>query len=150
SLATKSGCLMDNEDAGRGVRPQPPEETVKPEIGPVQKVAGGVPAVVHAMRHVVGEAGPLRGARLPAPLKQFEGFDCPGCAWPDPDGHRSIAEFCENGAKAIAEEGTTERVGPEFFAAHTVAELSRQSDYWLGKQGRLTEPMFLAAGADRY
>src|SRR5262249_26438043 len=63
---------------------------------------------------------------------------------------RSVAEFCENGAKAIAEEGTTERVTPEFFAAHGVAELSRQSDFWLGKRGRLTHPMMLRAGATHY
>src|SRR5215831_20033637 len=145
---------MDRDDAAsdttRGVEAQPPDRLVTPALGKVQTVAGGAPAVVHALRHVVGEAGLVRGARLLGRMNQFDGFDCPGCAWPDPDRDRSFAEFCENGAKAIAEEGTTERVGPEFFAAHSVADLSRQSDHWLGKQGRLTHPMFLEAGAQHY
>ncbi len=83
-------------------------------------------------------------------LNQFDGYDCPGCAWPDPDAERAVAEFCENGAKAVAEEGTKERVGPEFFARHSVAELSERSDFWLGKQGRLTHPMILKKGATHY
>ena len=89
-------------------------------------------------------------ARLLRALNQFDGYDCPGCAWPDPDGDRSVFEFCENGAKAIAEEGTPLRVGPEFFARYSVAELSAQSDLWLGKQGRLTHPMVLKPGATHY
>src|SRR5262249_15657868 len=132
------------------VRAQPPEETVVPELGPVKQVAGGIPAVAEALRHVVGEAGLIRGARLMLELNQFDGYDCPGCAWPDPDRHRSIAEFCENGAKAMAEEGTTARVDPAFFAEYSVADLSKESDYWLGKRGRLTHPMILRAGATHY
>src|SRR5439155_25760602 len=81
---------------------------------------------------------------------QFEGYDCPGCAWPEPDGERGFFEFCENGAKAVAEEGTVQRVTPEFFARHSVAELAERSDYWLGKQGRLTQPMVLRPGASHY
>jgi anaerobic selenocysteine-containing dehydrogenase len=68
------------------------------------------------------------------------GFDCPGCAWPDPE-HTSSFEFCENGAKAAAFELTSRRVTRDFFAAHAVRELEQQSDYWLEEQGRLTEPM---------
>ncbi len=139
-----------DDDADRGVHTQPPENEPPPRVGAVKKVAGGVPAVTHALAHVFGEAGIVRGTRLMLHLNKYDGFDCPGCAWPDPDRHRSIAEFCENGAKAIAEEGTTERVGPEFFAQWTVAELSKQTDHWLGKRGRLTHPMVLRAGADRY
>ncbi|HKR02650.1 MAG TPA: FdhF/YdeP family oxidoreductase, partial [Pyrinomonadaceae bacterium] len=83
-------------------------------------------------------------------VNQKDGFDCPGCAWPEPDGERSHAEFCENGAKAVAEEATLARVTPEFFREWSVSELSRQSDFWLGKQGRLTHPMLLRAGGTHY
>src|SRR5438552_3373978 len=114
------------------------------------RVAGGLPAVISGMKHALGEAGLIRGARLLRALNQFDGYDCPGCAWPDPDGDRSVFEFCENGAKAIAEEGTPLRVGPEFFARYSVAELSARSDLWLGEQGRLTHPMVLKPGATHY
>ena len=87
-------------------------------------------------------------------LNQRDGFDCPGCAWPDPreaeGDKRKLAEFCENGAKAVAEEATTRRAGPEFFAAHPVAELAGKTDYWLGQQGRLTQPMILRDGDTHY
>src|SRR5262249_20238369 len=92
----------------------------------------------------------FRAGRLLLDLNQFQGFDCPGCAWPDPDRHRSFAEFCENGAKAIAEEGTRRRVDPEFFGRWTVEALSRRSDHWLGKQRRLTQPVVLRPGESHY
>src|ERR1700744_349046 len=111
---------MSHSETHEEARGQPPDDPVLPGIDPVKQVAGGVPAVVHALQHVVGKAGLVRGGRMLLRLNQFEGFDCPGCAWPHPDPDRSaVAEFCENGAKAVAEEGTTARVGPEFFAAHT-------------------------------
>ena len=69
----------------------------------------------------------------------------PGCAWPEPDRERSHFEFCENGAKHVADEATTKRVTPEFFQKWSVADLSLQSDHWLGAQGRLTHPMLLRA-----
>ena len=106
--------------------------------------------MIASIRHAAGGPGALRGAKLLRQLNQFEGYDCPGCAWPDPDDRRSTFEFCENGVKAIAEEGTTARATPELFARHSVAELSRQSDHWLGKQGRLTHPMVLRPGATHY
>jgi molybdopterin-dependent oxidoreductase alpha subunit len=134
----------------RQVRAQPPEDLVALEQVAPKTYAGGIPAVFHAIRHAISEAGPLRGPRLLLRVNQVHGFDCPGCAWPDPDHHRSSAEFCENGAKAVAEEGDAKRITAEFFARNPVAELSRRSDYWLGKQGRLTEPMLLKAGATHY
>ncbi len=129
---------------------QPPLEPKAPEVGPVQAVAGGIPAVMASLRHAWDELGAVRGTRLLLQVNQKDGFDCPGCAWPDPDTERSVAEFCENGAKAVAEEGTIARVTPEFFRQWSVAALSQQSDLWLGKQGRLTHPMVLREGASHY
>jgi molybdopterin-dependent oxidoreductase alpha subunit len=102
------------------------------------------------MEHVLGEAGVVKGIELLARVNQFEGFDCPGCAWPEPDDHRSFAEFCENGAKAIGEEADTGRVTPEFFREHSVSSLAEQTDHWLGKRGRFTQPMVLRPGATHY
>ena len=115
-----------------------------------QHHAAGAPAVASAMRHALTQMGPARAYKSLAELNQREGFDCPGCAWPDPEGHRHVAEFCENGAKAVAEEATTRRAGPSVFVSHTVEELAAHSDYFIGKLGRLTEPMRLAPGDDRY
>src|SRR5258708_2367658 len=94
--------------------------------------------------------GALRSVRLLGRLNQFDGFDCPSCAWPDPEGHRSMAEFCENGAKAVASEATTKLLGPEFFEKWSVSELGRQPDLWLNAQGRLVHPMILREGASHY
>ena len=112
--------------------------------------AAGVPAVMVSLRRAVEQMGVVRTARTLAKLNQRTGFDCPGCAWPETPGHRKHAEFCENGAKAVAEEATTRRVTPEFFARHSVAELLEQTEYWLGQQGRLTHPMVLRPGATHY
>lgn len=109
----------------------------------------GLPAVTHALQVALDQMGPLRTARTLGRVNQKHGFDCPGCAWPDPD-HRSPAEFCENGAKAVAEEATTRRVTPEFFAEHGLADLAERDDFWLGQQGRITHPMVLDEGATHY
>lgn len=96
------------------------------------------------------QMGALRTAAVLARLNQRNGFDCPGCAWPEEHGGRKLAEFCENGAKAVAEEATKRTVTPEFFARHSVAELSAKPEYWLSQQGRLTHPMVLRPGDDHY
>ncbi|MFT4307337.1 MAG: FdhF/YdeP family oxidoreductase [Microbacterium sp.] len=118
-------------------------------VGDPKKVAVGIPAVVHALETAYAQAGVVRSARALLRVNQRDGFDCPGCAWPETD-HRHIAEFCENGAKAVAEETTLRRVGPEFFAEHSVAALRQHDDWWLGQQGRLTHPMILDEGASHY
>lgn len=118
-------------------------------IGPAKDYAAGVPAVVESMRQSLAQMGAARSARSLLRVNQKSGFDCPGCAWPEGD-HRHAAEFCENGAKAVAEEATLRRVGRDFFAAHPVGELATMSDYWLGQQGRLTEPMIKRPGAEHY
>ncbi|MCH5684461.1 hypothetical protein LWM68_09395 [Niabella sp. W65] len=80
-------------------------------------------------------------------MNQFKGFDCPSCAWPDPDDERSpIAEYCENGAKALAEEATSKKLTAEFFRKNSITDLAKLNDYHIGKLGRLTEPMYLPQG----
>ncbi len=129
---------------------QPPLETKNLHIGERVEVAAGVGAIAETIQYTLEEPGLLRGAAALYRLNQFDGYDCPGCAWPDPDEHRSANEYCENGAKAIAEEATSKRIAPDFFHAWSVADLTKQSDFWLGKQGRLTAPMYLPAGGDHY
>nr|WP_261570583.1 FdhF/YdeP family oxidoreductase [Frankia gtarii] len=95
--------------------------------------------------------GPGRSVRTLRLVNQDHGFDCPGCAWPEPaPGERSAVEFCENGAKAVAEEATRSRVTGEFFAAHPVSDLAGRSGHWLGSRGRIVEPVYKAPGADHY
>lgn len=114
-----------------------------------KKVAVGVPAVLHALQISYDQMGAKRSVETLLRVNQKDGFDCPGCAWPEED-KRHIAEFCENGAKAVAEEATLRRVGADFFAQHSLAELEAHDDWWLGQQGRLTEPMILDEGATHY
>ena len=97
--------------------------------------AAGIPAVLVSLRRGLEQMGALRTARTLLKLNQRNGFDRPGCAWPETPGHRKHAEFCENGAKAVAEEATTRIASPSFFAAHPVNELLDRTDYWLGQQG---------------
>jgi molybdopterin-dependent oxidoreductase alpha subunit len=118
-------------------------------VGPVKKAAVGIPGIVHAMEVSLKQMGVVRTAQTLLKINQKDGFDCPGCAWPEED-KRHKAEFCENGAKAVAEEATKRRVPPSFFAEHSVSELRGWDDYRLGQQGRLTDPMFLAEGSDHY
>ncbi|MDV7354861.1 FdhF/YdeP family oxidoreductase [Rhodococcus oxybenzonivorans] len=112
--------------------------------------AAGVPAVLVSLRRGLEQMGPVRTARTLFKLNQRDGFDCPGCAWPETPGHRKHAEFCENGAKAVAEEATTRKIGPPFFAEHSVAELLGKTEFWLGQQGRLTHPLVLLPGGTHY
>ncbi|WP_030672444.1 FdhF/YdeP family oxidoreductase [Streptomyces rimosus] len=120
-----------------------------PEVTAPEHSAVGLPAIKHALRVSQQQMGVRRTALTLLRVNQKDGFDCPGCAWPEPE-HRHAAEFCENGAKAVAEEATLRRVTPEFFAAHPVSDLADRSGYWLGQQGRLTHPVYLPEGADRY
>ena len=112
--------------------------------------AAGVPAVISALKNVSVKVGPVKGARLLSQLNQIEGFDCPGCAWPDPLLKRSTFEFCENGAKAVADEATIKQATADFFATHSIDDLKLKSDRWLNDQGRLVEPLYLAKGSNHY
>ena len=118
--------------------------------GAPQREAAGLTGVAVALKHGFEQMGPIRTGRTLAQLNQRHGFDCPGCAWPEEPGGRKLAEFCENGAKAVAEEATKSVVTEEFFARHPVAELADRPEYWLSQQGRLTHPMVLNPGASHY
>lgn len=141
---------MSDQESTTPSSAQSPEEPSLVQIKPMSKVAGGVPSIIATARTAWNEMGLARGVRTLLKLNQQTGFDCPGCAWPEPDNERSHAEFCENGAKHVADEATTKRVTPEFFRKWSVADLSSKSDYWLGKQGRITNPMLLRRRATNY
>ncbi|WP_406398045.1 FdhF/YdeP family oxidoreductase [Streptomyces uncialis] len=133
--------------ASEAPRSDPAQDT--PRVTPPPHHAAGLPAVGHSLRMAQQQMGVRRTALTLLRVNQKDGFDCPGCAWPEGD-ERHTAEFCENGAKAVAEEATLRRVTPAFFAEHSVADLAGRSGYWLGQQGRLTQPMHLPAGATHY
>lgn len=133
------------------INPHPPTDFTGIETAKPATEAAGFTAVFSSMKHVFGAMPVRRGLKSLFNLNQKGGVDCPSCAWPDPDGERSkIAEYCENGAKAIAEEATTRKVTPVFFQKYSVAELSQKSDYWLGQQGRLTHPLVVREGQTHY
>ncbi|MFG1912608.1 FdhF/YdeP family oxidoreductase [Kribbella sp. NPDC048928] len=119
------------------------------DIEPPKKKAAGVPAVLSSFKFGLREMGPVRSGRAFLKMNQDRGFDCPSCAWPDPE-HKHTAEFCENGAKAVAWEATRKRVPRAFFAQNSVDDLNRISEFDLGKLGRITEPMLLRPGATHY
>lgn len=120
------------------------------KVSKVKRTAAGIPAVLSTAKVMLKEAGAIRGAKLLLNLNQKGGIDCNSCAWADPDGERSFAEFCENGAKAIADEAVKKQITPNFFDKYSVAELAEKSDQWLNAQGRITTPMFLDEGATHY
>ena len=143
SGATLAPCAMPEPGA------QSPLESSPPRLGPPSAAAAGVTAVAKTAG-LLGATGVARGVRALLDVNQANGFDCQSCAWPSPDRERHVFEFCENGAKAVADEATTRRVEREFFARHSVAALAAESDYWLNAQGRLTEPMVLRPGDTHY
>jgi len=131
--------------------PENPEKLLKLRLHDVSDAAAGITGVKVAVQHVFSEMGPARGLKALFNLNQKGGVDCPSCAWPDPDDDRSsIGEYCENGAKAIAEEATSKKLTATFFEQYSVAELAELNDYEIGKKGRLAEPMYLPEGATHY
>jgi molybdopterin-dependent oxidoreductase alpha subunit len=128
-----------------------PEHFTGLHLGHIKKSAAGLPAIVESIKQVVGEAGAARGLKALNHMNQKGGFDCPSCAWPDPDDDRStLGEYCENGAKAVAEEATLKKLTPEFFAQNSVQELASLTDYEIGRKGRVAQPMFLPHGTTHY
>ncbi len=123
----------------------------QPETGEPEQWAVGLPAVRTTLKRAYEEMGVLKSVRALLKLNHADGFDCPGCAWPDPSPeHRKLAEFCENGAKHVATEATRKHLSREFFAAHGLTELAGMSDWWLEDQGRLVEPLVKPPGSDHY
>jgi len=128
-----------------------PETHTGIKHGKIRSAAAGLEAVVIAGKQVLDEVGLGRGLKALNKLNKKDGFDCPSCAWPDPDDDRSqLGEYCENGAKAIAEEATTKKIGADFFATNSVQELAALSDFEIGRKGRIAEPLFLAKGSAHY
>jgi len=146
----KAGRGPDSRASNDASRARPPIETDSIRITRPAEVAAGLTSVLKAAEFTLKEPGLLRGINALSHLNQFDGIDCPGCAWPDPDRDRALNEYCENGVKAISEEATTRRCTPDFFRTWSVSKLSEQSDYWLGHQGRLTHPMVRRSGSDHY
>ncbi|BDZ49749.1 formate dehydrogenase subunit alpha [Frondihabitans sucicola] len=119
------------------------------EVGPPREWAAGVPGVLHSMEPAIKQLGLTRTIKLMTSLNQKDGFDCMSCAWPDPD-HRKVAEFCENGAKAVTWEANPVLVPDSFWAEHSIDDLLGKSEYWLGMQGRITKPVHKPVGSDHY
>ncbi|MDQ8044893.1 MAG: FdhF/YdeP family oxidoreductase [Patulibacter sp.] len=126
------------------------EDDAHLEVTAPQDHAVGMPATISIARESMKHLGATRTLNTVARMNQAGGFDCPGCAWPEPEGGAHHLEFCENGVKAIAEEATKRRIARSFFARHRIDDLAGRSGHWLGQQGRLTEPMYLAPGATHY
>ena len=133
----------------RGVIATTPADKNSLKIKKPKSIAAGIPAATSSLLHGIKKMGPTKTVKTLTTVNQENGFDCPGCAWPDPQ-HSSAFEFCENGAKAVADEAMKGGVNPEFFSKYTVQELSQKSDYWLNNQGRITHPMILEKGSDKY
>ena len=127
-----------------------PEAFTGIQIAEPKDFAAGIPAIKVALDHAMKEMGLKRSFSTLSHLNQKSGFDCPGCAWPDPEKRSLLGEFCENGVKAVAEEATTRQVTPEFFNQYSVAEMSLWSDFKIGKSGRITDPMILRPGSQYY
>ncbi|MDN3579911.1 FdhF/YdeP family oxidoreductase [Mucilaginibacter flavus] len=128
-----------------------PEELLDLKVTKPKTWAAGIPAVTVAMVDILQESGFVRGMEGLFKMNKKDGFDCSGCAWPDPDDDRSpIAEYCENGAKALAEEATTKKLTAKFFAENSVADLAKLNDYEIGKKGRIAQPVYLPKGATHY
>ena len=129
--------LFDDADADR--------------VRPPKRWSTGAPAIANTVSRTVNKMGTRRSMAALAVINQPGGFDCPGCGWPEPPpGERHRIEFCESGAKAVAEEATNARIDEEFFARHSIADLLTRSDFWLGEAGRLTSPMIKRPGSTHY
>ena len=134
----------------RNVSHRGPDEFSELKIKEPVRIAAGTEGVYHALKHSFKEMGVTRSIPALFKMNQKDGFDCPSCAWPDPEHPSPIAEYCENGAKALADEATTSHIGKEFFAKYSVEELSRLSDFQINAFGRLTEPLILKADSLHY
>src|ERR1700689_489079 len=140
---------LDPNDS-TSLQAQNPTDLGKLRVGVASHEAAGIPAIWNTMLYGIGEMGPIRSAEAFLKINKVTGFDCQSCAWPSPDKNRKTIEFWENGAKAVSDESTKKRIGPDFFAQYSIADLAAKSDYWLNQQGRLTTPMVRYANATHY
>jgi len=143
-------AALDSVEDALSRESQNPVELSGTRIGRAYQEAAGIPAMLNTARYGFREMGPIRTARTLTDINQEKGFDCQSCAWPSPDKKRKVFEFCENGAKAVADELTHKRIGRDFFREHSISDLAARSDYWLNQQGRLSEPMVKHQGATHY
>ncbi len=141
---------MDPTPPSPATGAQPPVELKGTRQKLRSETAAGFTALAKVASFGLKHTGVINSVKTALKLNQVNGFDCQSCAWPNPDEHRSVAEFCENGFKAVTYEATKKKITPEFFREHSVADLTTKSDFWLGDQGRLTEPMILRPGATHY
>jgi molybdopterin-dependent oxidoreductase alpha subunit len=139
------------EESSRLPSAEPPYKLLDLKLKPPKAWAAGVPAVIHSLDQLVLNASVLRGGRALFSMNQFDGFDCPSCAWPDPDDERSrLGEYCENGAKALAEEATSKKIDAAFFRENSVYDLAKLTDFEISQLGRIAEPMYLPQGGTHY
>src|SRR4051794_20370892 len=129
---------------------QSPDDEERAVLRQPHRVAAGMRAVTESLKFTMRETGLTRGLRDWLKVNKKDGFDCQSCAWPNPDDHRHVFEFCENGVKALTSEATRKQITPEFFRQHSIADLQKQSDYWLELQGRLIRPVVKRAGGTHY
>ena len=125
------------------------EDATEMVVGEPKTWAAGVPGITHSMGPAFQEMGVGRSVKLLTNMNQKDGFDCMSCAWPDPD-HRKTFEFCENGAKAVTWEATPVTIPTTFWSENSISSLLEKSEYWLGMQGRLIEPVYKPKGKDNY
>jgi len=143
--------MKEKQDNALHSHAENPDKFSGLRLGKPKTTAAGIPAILSSAQHMLLEMGPVRAFKALISLNQKEGYDCPGCAWPDPDDERSrLGEYCENGAKAIAEEATTKILDAKFFKTNSVNDLSLLNDYEIGKKGRVAQPVYLAAGDTHY
>jgi molybdopterin-dependent oxidoreductase alpha subunit len=139
----------EKENNGEAVKDRSPEELSELKVTKPMTIAAGFHAIKETVTNAYAKMGPVRATRSLLKLNQKGGIDCQSCAWPDPD-HRTLAEFCESGAKALADEGMSKKITADLFAKYSLEELSEKDDYWLNSQGRLTEPMVARKGSTHY
>lgn len=132
------------------MRDRSPEQKEDLTVSPPDKFAAGKGALKETITSTFTKMGPIRATRGLLKLNQEAGIDCQSCAWPDPDGKRTIAEFCESGAKALADEATKKRIESHFWREHSINDLADHDDYWLNDLGRLTEPVIKRKGSEHY
>ena len=139
---------LENKERGLAV---PPEEFTGIHLNQPKKNSVGFPAIASAIGHAFRYMSPGPAVKTMFKVNQKGGFDCPGCAWPDPDDDRSpFGEYCENGMKAIAEEASSKSIDRFFFEKNSVRKMSEWSDFEIGKKGRLKEPMVIFEDETHY